>query len=529
MRLLASGRLREEERGRHYVALTLAEAETIRRVMHLRLERELIDGSGCSLALRCLPAENSVIDVSHQFPPGQAYQQRLASQSLRYLNCDMYYKEDQLSVLLRGLQESSTRERRIFFERTIGCRRRMRRKWEETPLSKLFTLPDEFYLLKQRAQSVRTREAIKAKGMLLYDAFRMFDYRRNGLLSPAELWGALEWLGLDLGPHDILDFVRTADTDRDGNISYREFLDMVRDPDATLEDLEKEHLGGGDAVAAGAATAELVRIEPKGAEELRVLQEELSLQEKEQEELEAAREQEQELKIRRVLSAEERERDMQQVGGPNPKIGIDNVRYDFSTGRRPRLMQARGDFSYQGGGSGDPETFVKVYAPGVFFLPTPVPRNGGGSKINQYSVTMEVMLDELPAVPGACAALFSTARFNETPSWVYVRSDGAIGGKEHFDERPEYAQDTPKVRLSKGSWAVVTIAVDNVSGQMHVYVGGKLASWVHDPERLAIDGFYAVDEQICLFGSKQQDEMAGGNLRFVLCSRAVPGHVLFFF
>jgi len=40
----------------------------------------------------------------------------------------------------------------------------MTRKWEETPLAKLFSLPDEFALLKQRGQSVRIRESIKAKG-----------------------------------------------------------------------------------------------------------------------------------------------------------------------------------------------------------------------------------------------------------------------------------------------------------------------------------------------------------------------------
>ena len=39
----------------------------------------------------------------------------------------------------------------------------MRRKWEETPLAKLFNLRSEFHLLKQRATSVRTREAIQEK------------------------------------------------------------------------------------------------------------------------------------------------------------------------------------------------------------------------------------------------------------------------------------------------------------------------------------------------------------------------------
>ena len=31
---------------------------------------------------------------------------------------------------------------------------------------------------------------------------------------------------------DVVDFVRTADTDRDGNISYKEFIEILQDPDA---------------------------------------------------------------------------------------------------------------------------------------------------------------------------------------------------------------------------------------------------------------------------------------------------------
>src|SRR3546814_2327578 len=32
--------------------------------------------------------------------------------------------------------------------------------------------------------------------------------------------------------HDVIDFVRTADTDRDGNISYKEFIEILQAPDA---------------------------------------------------------------------------------------------------------------------------------------------------------------------------------------------------------------------------------------------------------------------------------------------------------
>jgi len=51
---------------------------------------------------------------------------------------------------------------------------------------------------------------------LLYDAFRLFDHHRNGFITAPELYGALEWLGIEVTPEDILDFMRTADANRDG-------------------------------------------------------------------------------------------------------------------------------------------------------------------------------------------------------------------------------------------------------------------------------------------------------------------------
>ena len=78
-------------------------------------------------------------------------------------------------------------QRRLFFTMVVACRRRLAKRWEQTPLSKLFTMEDEWSMLKQRAQAVRVREAIKQRGLLLHDAFQKFDYDRNGLLSLAEV------------------------------------------------------------------------------------------------------------------------------------------------------------------------------------------------------------------------------------------------------------------------------------------------------------------------------------------------------
>eukprot|EP01087_Luapelamoeba_hula_P004848 TRINITY_DN1482_c0_g1_i1.p1 TRINITY_DN1482_c0_g1~~TRINITY_DN1482_c0_g1_i1.p1 ORF type:complete len:4317 (-),score=602.49 TRINITY_DN1482_c0_g1_i1:51-13001(-) len=503
---LQSGRFREEEDGRYYVTVSLAEAETIRRIMHMRLERNIIDGTDTAMALRCVAADNMAIDVSHSFKPAGQYQTEVAYQSLRFLNCDMYFKPEQLSVLLRAMQRSTIRERIVFFERIIGCRRRMNRKWEDTPLAKFCSLPDEFHLLKQLAQSVRIREAIKAKGLLLYDAFRLFDSARNGFLTAPELWGAMDWLGIAASAEDILDFMRTADANHDGNVDYREFLDMVRDPDAKLDDSED-----GDSAQDGSITTTLLEFfetppKPKGEEELKQLMEKQLTETKAQEEGELQKEREFEQKIRREIREEEEEADRKQEGGPNPKIiGDGFIRYDFTTGRRPRDMTCRGDIAYKS--EYGTAQYLKVYKQSVLFLPIPFvpPADHIGKRFNQYTVTMQVMLDELPAQP-AMTALFSTGVYNEKPADVYVRWDGKIGTGQVFGEA---GNET----VSSGKWQMISISVDCLVGMMNIFIDGRIAAVIATEDIAVIDGILAVSNQICLFGSKKVEETRGANIK----------------
>lgn len=48
--------------------------------------------------------------------------------------------------------------------------------------------------LKQRALAVYFVEAVKAKGITLWEAFTAIDSDNNGSISPAELFGGLRWL-----------------------------------------------------------------------------------------------------------------------------------------------------------------------------------------------------------------------------------------------------------------------------------------------------------------------------------------------
>ena len=59
-----------------------------------------------------------------------------------------------LQVLLRSLPAPPV-QRRLYFNTIVACRRRLAKRWEQTPVAKLFTLDDEWSMLLQRALAVR--------------------------------------------------------------------------------------------------------------------------------------------------------------------------------------------------------------------------------------------------------------------------------------------------------------------------------------------------------------------------------------
>ena len=67
----------------------------------------------------------------------------------------MHFKPAELNTLLRSIPAPPT-ARRLFFSAVVACRRRLKKAWQQTPLAKLFTLEDEWSMLKQRAQASRS-------------------------------------------------------------------------------------------------------------------------------------------------------------------------------------------------------------------------------------------------------------------------------------------------------------------------------------------------------------------------------------
>ena len=152
--MASSGMLQPRSGGRYWVALSLAEAETIRRVVHVRKNSAvLVDNCTTEVALRYSLVSGQdassaalggiVFDASLNWrqrkqgtgavaPP--SYEALMVQASFRFFDCDMHYPRPALHILVRELAGTS-REKEAFFQSVIGCRRRM-----EIKVSELFAL-----------------------------------------------------------------------------------------------------------------------------------------------------------------------------------------------------------------------------------------------------------------------------------------------------------------------------------------------------------------------------------------------------
>jgi Ca2+-binding EF-hand superfamily protein len=218
------GRSRE----RYFVCISLAEAQTLRRLIHRGNALINTAQQPASFGLRLL--NGSLLDASkHYTPPRNDAELNMALQCFRFVNCEFFFDDNELSLLLRALATNRTVVRRSFFENLLRCRRRDRRRWNDTPLSRLFVLEDEYEFFSHRAKVARINNAIERKDMLLQDAFTVFDAIGDGMLSATELAYACQWLGIDIPYEEVVSLVRQGDKDEDGLLNVHEFTSMFYD------------------------------------------------------------------------------------------------------------------------------------------------------------------------------------------------------------------------------------------------------------------------------------------------------------
>lgn len=105
----------EQEPVRFLAVLSLAEGETLRRVLHTEATQEVMSKAGVGVALRTLDG-GFMLDASYNFRgvrEGSSGETSLSAalQCLRFVNCDMYYTDEELDLLLLGLKNAPIPDR----------------------------------------------------------------------------------------------------------------------------------------------------------------------------------------------------------------------------------------------------------------------------------------------------------------------------------------------------------------------------------------------------------------------------------
>ena len=210
--------------GRHYVALSLAEAQCMRLSIHEHYKTPFILGTDTVVALR---TERALLDFSAGYEEAETFQHMTAQACYRFIDSAVNLAPKEVNVLLRALQDEVPDDRSNFFMEVRSNRRRKQIDPNASPIKKVFSVQDESNILQYRIAVGRIMALLKSRGMYARDAFAAFDHNRDGMLSGSELQGGLAWLGLKMDTMLLRQFMRELDKDRDGFINLEEFKQAV--------------------------------------------------------------------------------------------------------------------------------------------------------------------------------------------------------------------------------------------------------------------------------------------------------------
>mmetsp|Transcript_23985 Transcript_23985/g.23023 ORF Transcript_23985/g.23023 Transcript_23985/m.23023 type:complete len:612 (+) Transcript_23985:2409-4244(+) len=210
--------------GRHYVALSLAEAECMRAALHCQTGVPLVPQRDTIVALR---TEKTLLDMSTGYEPAQSHQDLTTQTCYKFFDSDTNYTQKDLTLLLRAMQNNTCDKRESFFAEVRSNRRRKQVDPASTSLSKVFVTADDHHMLNYRIATGRVTALLKSRGMYARDAFAAFDRNRDGMLDNEELRRGLEWLGLKMDQSLVSDIMIEVDKDKDGYINLEEFKAAV--------------------------------------------------------------------------------------------------------------------------------------------------------------------------------------------------------------------------------------------------------------------------------------------------------------
>jgi Ca2+-binding EF-hand superfamily protein len=240
-KFMKSGSFMKMHKGRFYVAVELAEAESIRAIMHIRENSAVIQGADCEIALR---VGATLLDESKGFVRSPAVQTAVARQCFRFIDSDHYFDSEITGYLLNALHFAPPDLRAAFYEEVRTCRRRVQKDWNLTTVAKIIKTPDEYHHYEFESLIAAVRVAIRNAGLKLLDAYRLFDLNHDGLLDCSEIYSGLLWAGMkDMKPDMVTSLVKHIDKTKDGRVRYRDFLIALNDPNELEEFVPEQVLG----------------------------------------------------------------------------------------------------------------------------------------------------------------------------------------------------------------------------------------------------------------------------------------------
>eukprot|EP00300_Choanocystis_sp_HF-7_P004938 c13792_g1_i2.p1 GENE.c13792_g1_i2~~c13792_g1_i2.p1 ORF type:complete len:2271 (-),score=731.14 c13792_g1_i2:47-6859(-) len=508
--LLVGSLFRPRMRGRYFVAITLKEAETLRCLIHNTRGEGVLSsrfaGVDTAIALRLIKSAESIemamVDRSQFFPDHTDTQLKRAMSTLRFLDAQTYYGDEDLSLLIKVLQNNSSFKRLLFYEQNLKARRRKRENWKETPLGQAINTPSEFKFIDTTALSILIDMAMSNDSMAINEAFSMFDDDGDHSLNPAEMFCALEFLGLHPSYEQIYNWMKVADDDDNMELSLKEFTDFIRRnrlaqsaalPVLTQTDEEKR----------GRSKSEFgMRVERSKEEisaRLEEVQKDLMIymgsKVKEEEQEHKQRDQNVREKYDALIRTYQEEEEA--LFGPNPNIQEGVIRYDFQRQNLPRDVEFHGqpDFApEQDKRYKDQQYFV--LDPRAFFLFKPI-RGPDTSKINEYSITFYLQAESF-----STGMLFSVAQEEEDlegedPPSIKLQDNAVVTNLP--------SSETPKKLMSRDyqTWQLLTVVMDLRQGKMTSYISGERSTEHEDPKVFAYDGGYAIHPEFGLVMFKQ--------------------------
>jgi Ca2+-binding EF-hand superfamily protein len=214
----------KKQEGRYYVLLSLDEAEHFRGVIHGRKGFPLLPSEassalttggaaigGKTTAALWVLADNTafMLGASKDFAQAPPAQHSAMVNSFRYMNSEVYFDDNSLTVLLRVLEGNSCEEREKWWTDVRACRRRRQIACDASmPVVTVFNTTTEFQFMEFKAVVDRVQWALRERGLLVFDAFRAFNSSNSGLMTCSELYGGLDFLGIPFTPDQVYDLVR---------------------------------------------------------------------------------------------------------------------------------------------------------------------------------------------------------------------------------------------------------------------------------------------------------------------------------